>query len=299
MMNMSARPSADEMLEQVIDGLRAREIPEFPNPSIFSEQASAPSTRSQRSAAAPRRPRFAVRVAAAILVGVGIGVTALLLNTAGEKPVFADVQKALGRVQTVTYTLTQKVADRPEETSKVMLLGRNLARAERPDSTVFIADFRAKKMVHLVPENKSAVVIEGLPTPPDFSVLQRLANLDKSAARVQPGVPERTINHKKVGGFVIDEKDGVQFSVWVDPETNLPLRMEREAKTRLQVDGVVKEVALTEVFSDIVFNRKLDPKLFALTVPKDYTVEKRVVETVDEQKRAAEEQKRRLEQRDD
>ena len=236
----------------------------------------------------PNRRRLIVtaKITASVLFLTGIVSTVLLLNVAGTNSVLADVQKALKKVRSATYTVTQTVGDKPSETTRVMLLG-NLARAERPDGTIFLADSKQKKMVQLIPSQSKAIITEGLPVPKNFSVLERLSILHRSAAEVQPGVPERDFNGKKISGFVVDT-DGGKYSVWVDPEIKLPLRMERTARIKNSDEhGVLREQLSKEVWSDFVFNRKLDKSLFNLTPPKGYKVEVRTA------KNDREEQKRR------
>ena len=55
------------------------------------------------------------------------------------------------------------------------------------------------------------------------------------------------------------------MTVWVDPETKLPLRID----TVTREDGVTT----TEITSGIIFDRPLDPALFVLKPPEGYKVE--------------------------
>jgi hypothetical protein len=57
-----------------------------------------------------------------------------------------------------------------------------------------------------------------------------------------------------------------EITVWVDPQTKLPLRIETTSKG----EG---GVTVTEVYRDIVFDGPLDAAIFDMTPPDGYRVE--------------------------
>ncbi len=144
----------------------------------------------------------------------------------------------------------------------------------QPDGTITIVDLAERTIVRLLPAQKKAVVMEGLTVPDGFNVLGLLANLNRHASRQQRVVPDRKFDGREAEAFAV-QLDKLSYNVWCDKTTHLPLRLESERKLILRDKaGAEREQAITEVWSDFVFNGKVDKELFNLTPPPDYQVEK-------------------------
>jgi hypothetical protein len=234
---------------------------------------------------------MSTKVAAVLLLAAPVAAMLLLLGPGGPTAALAVVQKAVENATSATYTVTVTGDDKPGEKVKVMLLGSKLCRAVQPDGTITIFDAAQRTMVRLLHAERKAVVIEGLAVPDGFNILGLLADLDRHPARQQRVVPDRKFDGREAEGFVV-ELDHFVYNVWSDKATHLPLRLESERKLIVRDKaGVEREQAIKEVWSDFVFNGKLDEALFSLIPPKDYEVERQKGRSgpdavLDEQKKA-------------
>jgi hypothetical protein len=144
----------------------------------------------------------------------------------------------------------------------------------QPDGTITIIDIAQRTMVRLLPAERKAVVMEGFTVPEGFNILGLLANLNRHPTRQQRVVPDRKFDGREAEGFVV-ELDNFSYNVWCEKTTHLPLRLESERKLILRNQaGAEREQAIREVWSDFVFNGKVDKALFSLIPPPDYAVEK-------------------------
>lgn len=197
---------------------------------------------------------------------------ALAFGLWGGNSVLGEVQNALEKVKTATYTVTQTEGEMPAQVWKVTLQGDRLCRAELSGGVYFVFDARAKKMMEVDPGKSKVRITENLPVPANYNILSQLANLKASAAKVQPGAPNREIGGKTATGLVAEE-NGVAYKVWIDPATNLPLEMELERREKL--GGAEGERVIKERWTDFRFDEPLDPSLFVLDAPQGFEVEMR------------------------
>jgi outer membrane lipoprotein-sorting protein len=198
---------------------------------------------------------------------------ALMFSLWSDNSVLAQVQDALKKVKTASYTMTQTMGDQPTQTWKVKLLGDSLCRVDQSNGIYLVFDIAGKNMMEVNPGESKARITENLPIPKDFNILAMLTDLNKSAAKVQPGVPTREIGGVTAIGFVVEE-NGITYNAWVDPKTNLPLEMEGERTGPLpDGKGGVKDQLVKERWTDFTFNEHLDEKLFLTQPPEGYAVD--------------------------
>ena len=62
------------------------------------------------------------------------------------------------------------------------------------------------------------------------------------------------------------------MKVWVNPKTKLPVKIRLGVNTRRGAKPKDRPFDTVLIFEDFEWNKKLDPKLFSLKVPKGYTV---------------------------
>jgi len=230
--------------------------------ALLGRPAHEPATR-RRKIMMPR-----LRTAAAIIVLVGLTTAAawFVLSSVGAASALAGVQQAMSRVKSVTFDATARISDQPERKMKVLILGADLSRLELPDGDVAIADRKKDRSVLLKHREKKAVVVEGFVDPEKpVNVYDRIRNARSCGAK---RVGKRTVNGKALDGFQLTE-DGRTTRVWIDPETELPARI--ESTEPLPGGGQVVSVG-----DNFVFDAELDPSLFSTTPPADYAIETRV-----------------------
>lgn len=145
----------------------------------------------------------------------------------------------------------------------------------RGEKSINIVDGQKKKSITLVPATKSAIVLRFKNVPPEpgnpfgktFLGLRQLvadAQGEKNAKAVRLGV--KTIDGRRAEGFRI-ELGAVEVTIWANPETRLPVRVEETTS-----DGPKVRIVMTDFQVDV----ELDESLFSLDVPEGYTVQQNV-----------------------
>ncbi|TWT84294.1 hypothetical protein CA13_57710 [Planctomycetes bacterium CA13] len=215
------------------------------------------------------------RIAAAAIIVLAIGV-AMLFQGGGVVLAFADFAAPILEAKTVKCKMIIETKGPPARTitSEIMTLGGTRMRqvTELPDMPKFVViqDFSQGKSLTLDPASKTATVITSTRNRKnetleyDAFVFLRLF---QHVAEDKPGIEherlgEKEIDGRKVVGFHIRSQPH-DFSLWGDPETGLPVRLEMTSG----MEGSVKTT-----FSDFEFNVDMDESLFSLEPPAGYTV---------------------------
>lgn len=212
-------------------------------------------------------PRLRTAAAITALAGLTLAAIWFVLPSLGAANALAGVQQAMGRVKSVTFDATTRISDHPERKIRVLILGADLSRLELPDGDVAIANRKEDRSVRLKHGEKKAVVVEGFVDPEKpVDMYERIRNARSRTAR---RVEKLTVDGKVLDGFQFTE-NGKTTRVWVNPETELPVRI--ESTEPLPLGGQVVNVA-----TNFVFDAELDPALFSTKPPADYAVETRVI----------------------
>ena len=204
---------------------------------------------------------------------------ALAFGLWGSSSALAQVQDALRKVQTASYTVAHNTGGNQQITWRVMCIAEDLCRLEQPNGIYLVFDVKGKRVLEVNPNESKVRFTENIPVPKDFNIISKLANVRASAVKNEPGLPNREIGGKETTGFVIEE-NGVQFNVWIDPATNLPLEMERRLPStgqRIESSSTEKWTKLSsmEKWTDFRFDEPMDKALFALEVPEGFAVDTR------------------------
>ena len=208
-------------------------------------------------------------VAAALLLGAGLLGAWLVGFVTGTRLSFAEVQAAMQKPRTLRFRQIIRVPGKPDQVSRPGCCKRD-GGSEDADGTYTVTDLANHKALAVNPKEKKAVVFLQ-PREIPFNLYDKIKNLPAEAA-AKP-LPVKEIGGKRALGFrvplegvdVIGGK--IEFSVWVDAQTRLPVLIESENKNE---DGTVVRLTLDE----FVFDQELDPKLFSFDVPDGYKVRK-------------------------
>jgi len=213
--------------------------------------------------------------AAAIIAIVVVGMYYLGVSPDGAGVVWADVLRNMEASQTVTFTfewekefeesgywwgegtiLVKGPYRRTDATSGI----RYGDGPPHEDATVEIMDLsRQNRFVELHPSQKLAYYA------PDHGGSDTLLTYDGLKKNFRDGT-EECLGEVEIDGrqaicFRLSTDDK-EFTVWADPDTALPIRIERTAK-----EGIDKTV-----LSNIAFDVELSDELFDMTLPEDYCV---------------------------
>ena len=214
-----------------------------------------------------------VTAAAAIIAIVVVGMHYLGVSPDGAGVVWADVLRNVEAAQTVTFTFESEGHDENDghDWTKGVTrikgpvrcydgtIGHRCADGQSNEETmIHIMDLsRQNRLIMLYPLKKCAYTAD------DYHANEILLTYDglKKDFRdaTEENLGEAEIDGRKAVGFRMT-KDDVVITVWADPDTALPIQIERKAN-----DGS-GWITLT----NITFGVELDDQLFDMTVPDDY-----------------------------
>jgi outer membrane lipoprotein-sorting protein len=199
--------------------------------------------------------------AAACLVGLLVW---LSLSGSWESIAFADVQEKLERTQNVTLKVSLK-GEGPEQFTQVTTTRSGMMRVETSNGDIIgIVNPKQRRSLELKVKEKKAVLKTHFSSR-QTSLFQKLRSVHEDPIK---RLPDREVDGKRAIGFLVVLEDtefpsGTEASVWVDPHTRLPVRLE-------MAEAGGKDTIIME---EIVFDCQLDNSLFDTTPPAGYTVE--------------------------
>jgi outer membrane lipoprotein-sorting protein len=208
------------------------------------------------------------KIAAAVVVIVSVIAVIHFLGVPTEGVAWADVVQPILTARTVIFNvITAKGENVP--VTRVMNMGTQRVRGEvlSPDGktvqVIVITDFDALQMLQLVPSKKTAVLIDlkDLPEKPE-NVLEEMRNIitklqNDPDVSVEP-LGEKEIDGRISKGFRARGPDG-EMTVWADPQTALPIRMEQKWRQ------------MQFVCTDFQFDIEMDESLFSMEIPDGYS----------------------------
>jgi len=212
-----------------------------------------------------KNPVTKIAAAAVIIVSVAAGMYFLGVPT--ESVAWADVVRPILTARTVVFNVIPIEGENGPIT-RVMNMGTQRVRGEVLSADgktvqVIILDYDTFRMLQLIPSKKKAVVIDlkDLPEEPE-NILEELRNMvteiqnDPEISVEQLG--EEEIDGQLATGFRARNPDG-EFTVWADPETALPIRIEQQWRQ------------MQFVYTDFQFDIEMDESLFSMEIPEGYS----------------------------
>jgi outer membrane lipoprotein-sorting protein len=212
------------------------------------------------------KTRWIQIAAAAAVVVAFLGVTNWFrLDNGKSGLVFAEVMQRICSSRTVTFNMAIERPGQPSMTMKAMELMPGRRRVEMPDGASMIMDRAARKALVLNPAAKKATCYDRLgpaDAAPEQDFFDRLLQLRDQASE---DLGQQEIEGRLATGFHVKDQ-GADWSIWVDPATGLPLRVEVTC-------DLVFSPGMKLVMRDFAFNVDLDETLFSLDPPAGYTLE--------------------------
>ncbi len=208
------------------------------------------------------------KIAAAVVVIVSVIAVIHFLGVPTEGVAWADVVQPILTARTVIFNVITAEGENVPVT-RIMNMGKQRVRGEvlSPDGktvqVIVITDFDALQMLQLVPSKKTAVLIDlkDLPEKPE-NVLEEMRNIitklqNDPNVSVEP-LGEKEIDDRIAKGFRARGPDG-EMTVWADPQTALPIRMEQKWRQ------------MQFVCTDFQFDIEMDESLFSMEIPDGYS----------------------------
>ncbi len=197
------------------------------------------------------------KLATAVVIAIATFIAILQFDSSIDKTISAYAN-VFGNAQ-IYKTLTCKVIfPATGVIFQVMVLEPYYVRAEEPDGKGWLLDHREGKLILINPAKKTAKIIRLIQEePPDlYETLSEFKDVSRHSAEQ---IGRRRIGQKQAIGFRLTEEYGDDEAlVWLDPQTQLPIRIEfLAANHRAQMASKI-------IYSDIVFDVELDESLFEL-----------------------------------
>ena len=257
--------------------------------------------------------------AAVIIIAVLIGINQFGSSIDGASVAFGDVLQQIYKARTVTYKETFFPGTDREFTVEDMRMEPGYLHSVRPDGPITIWDFTRGRDLQLWPEQKKALITQRVGRNRGkrlFNYLDWISKLHEEDGEL--------IGQEEIDGQIADvflvQKEYKRTTIWVDPETNLPVRVEMVDFPHLDKNIIVPHMSLsigdfgggakaytneggdtvrvsgrsitisdtdgiqeemTIVMHDFVWDADLDESLFSLELPEGYTLEEKRFDVTD------------------
>ncbi|MHC4361314.1 MAG: hypothetical protein ACYSTZ_00700 [Planctomycetota bacterium] len=238
----------------------------------------------------------------AIIMSILAGANHLGLQVRATAPVFADMIEQISKAHCVTCKITTYTEHAELSTSELIVNESGVTRYVGSRGGVSVYDRRSGKELRLDQKAKKALLIykvgrdkgNGL-----INYLDWLSNLHEQSGQFKG---QEEIDGRIVNVFVVEQDWRATIrtnTIWVDPETDLPVRVQQvdmpdpnegimvpemslhegdfggegDACWGISIGGEGVQRRRTTVWSEFVWNPDLDESLFSLEPPEDYFVE--------------------------
>jgi outer membrane lipoprotein-sorting protein len=214
------------------------------------------------------RSRISKITAALVIIVLVVAGVHFLGST--ENLAWADVVRPILTAHTVMFNLVMTEGENAPF-YKVMNMGTRRVRMEvlSPDGkieqVVTIIDYDSSQILELIPDKKVALFIDLKDVPeniPDDNILETMRNgitelQNDPSVSIEP-LGEKEINGRTAKGFKATGPDE-ELTVWADPQTTLPIRMEQKWRQ------------MQFVCTDFQFDIEMDESLFSMEIPEGYS----------------------------
>lgn len=274
-------PPADDIVEQAVAALRANRLDDRPPPALLDRTVAAldAAARAPRPAARLGRPLLAIAAAAALATAAAVMLAVVSPPGSGSGSAFAAMLDKVREMKSVRYRVTVPGVELTAGAEKApFFVTIETTEGARLEVGPLVTVFRRDGILMLDTEGKSATMFSN-----DEAKDRQRQRPDLLAKfRRADGSWGEPIAGKQVGsvatrGYRVTKKwigendpELVSMQVYVDPATELPVRVEQEV--RLSDDE--KSQRLTAVLSDFEWDIEVDPALLSLDSPAGYRHEK-------------------------
>lgn len=259
MNDMNTNENHHEPVERALGAWRDEEVPEH----IY--QAARPHLdhlRAQMASATGPAPivhgRMLMAFALAIVTVLIAAIIAVTVDFTGEPPVaFAEVMRQLEKFRPYTCTVSMRHSGKTTQEYKQFQYSLTKRRQELADGTIQIVDIEARRALQLTPDGKA--ILQELPKDGpdrDFDLLTMATGIGDAKPEL---LGYRQFGGVRAFGFHAAYPGGV-FTIWIDPETQLPVYFAVEHPERN------REI----VHANFDFDDALDVALFSTTPPEGF-----------------------------
>jgi outer membrane lipoprotein-sorting protein len=259
----------DDPLDRAADALLRASVPEGPPEETIARTLAALRAASEtKTAPFYRRKimRYALKIAAVVLVAAGTAVYFTGILPLRAPLVFAEVAAKLRDARTLTYEVTSE-DPKQKETIKMKIFYKDPGSMRSEGAgQIAITDLKRGKILLLDSTTKTAMLIDYKRTDDaKKDTASMIDELRKLADKKGESVGKKQIGDLDAVGFRV-EQEGFPLTVWADPKTKMPVLIE------MSVSLGDREVR--EKMSDFQLDPKLDDAVFSLEPPEGYKLRK-------------------------
>jgi outer membrane lipoprotein-sorting protein len=208
----------------------------------------------------------ATKLAVAALIVVAAVLALYTFTGTGATDAYAQVVDRLHSAHTLTYSIVNKTGmeTMPTVRTQIAFKEPGYLRTSTADGyvTVVHASEAGVRGLNLVPLQKKYMTFEftNVPDTPDTGPYVSVEKLRALPGQADEALGRRQIDGRTLEGYQVHETD-MTTTVWVDPRTGEPARVEMEFAAAPGMDMVL---------SDFQFDVTLDDSLFSLEPPAGY-----------------------------
>jgi outer membrane lipoprotein-sorting protein len=283
--------SFSDIVDRAAEELRAMPVPPGPPPELLDTLLQAASASDRRLPVAPynqplshlqkirniimKYPFKSLTTFAACCI-VLIAAYLIVGPMTHGSVAFAELAAIIQNAKTMVCTAQTNIS-LPGATGntniKIMSIGPGRIREEMGKQMVLIFDYPAGKSLTLIPQAKTAVVlnIKGVSKYMQQDWFAGLKMFAQNSGVEDLGL--QTLEGREVKGFRM--KGNPTYTCWVDPKSGNPIKVEVHG-TMIQEDlnnEGKRERTMDMVMSDFQFDVPLDESLFSLTPPEGYKLQ--------------------------
>jgi hypothetical protein len=253
-MNISEKSGDGDILEIATWHLRDSPAIAGPSAELIDRTVAA-----MRQSPQHKRPWTTISLMAASVL-LAIGVAGWLLFRGSGEIAFADVMRQVMQTKSFQARIIQEAnGHEPPKSARLSVKGSH-GRFDTDDGLIIIADSDSGYSITLDTKAHLACRAFG----PLVGNCDIYAELREIASQVPKSIGKKEFNGRMLNGFsgtVTFVKEHAFATVWVDPQTKLPARIELSQKPDRQPESVI---------DDLKFDVPLDDSLFDMSVPKGY-----------------------------
>lgn len=243
------------------------------------------------------RPKFVLTTAGAVIL-IAVAVYTISIRT--STPAFARIMEKILKVEDMSYTINYETELTEPFVVQTFVNSEGVMRSESSTGSITVRDFPGGVMLTMNPEKKRAEIThrtEGEYDKEYFNYVDWISTLHNNSAEFKG---KEMLNGVETLLYVDEDNPYSTRRVWVDPDSDLPIRIVMVTAPRSDGDyssrilqlqkssfGADNEdgraisfstnygitLAMTMTLQEFSWNTDPDTSLFSLHPPEDYTVQ--------------------------
>ena len=231
-MNLNYPNPSDDILEASISALRDRAIPDGPSEELMAETVAA------MRAEAARKPNVfqrmmergtLARIAAGILLVVGVGILGAVLFRS-TAITCADVIEKVRSAHVLSLMMNVATPNTGAMQMTMVVNDQGQASINASDGSRIVTDVKAGRVVVIQPEMKSAIKMNLKNLPRQQRPDDMIESFKKLSGKDAKDLGPAQIDGRRAEKFLATQ-DRQEFTVWADPETGEPIRLDMTVST--------------------------------------------------------------------